>query len=85
MCLDYETYSPKFVLECSNGSQLYNIWGLTKCKSPFLCKPGYEGNFCDECMPFHYPITGVNKIVDADTGEGVNCRSKLIWNTLYEV
>lgn len=61
---------------CSNGTQLYNIWGLKNCSKPFICKPGYGGQTCNECVNYHYPSSGKNGIVDKETGEGVKCIRK---------
>ena len=63
---------------CSNGTQLYNIWGLTNCSSPYKCKPGYGGNACSECTIFNSPVDDEwNGVVDPNTGQGVVCECKL--------
>ena len=63
-------------LACSDGTLLYNIWGLVNCTPPYNCKDGYGGQLCNECVNFHHPFGGYYKTIDSLTGEGVKCICK---------
>ena len=75
-CSVGQLYQTLCLSVCKNfEGDLFNIWGLTNCTEESECREGYEGNNCNKCSSFHYPINGNNITVDSNNGEGVICQS----------